>query len=282
MAQLLPNIKQQFFDQNGDPLAGGKIFSYVVGTSTLQATYTDYGAGTPNSNPIILDANGEASIWLGTNGYKFVIKDSNDVVLDTIDNVFQLPDGLVTTSKLADGALSADTDGRAKIATGYFSADSTGRGKFADGFITRAKQAPVGQQISVSCTFDTTETDYTDVTDMNVTITTTGRPVILAITSAAVADDESYLSISTSTSSGDGSLGGKLRIMRDATMVYNCAIQQAHISTTESPRSYFPPGIIHLDTPAAGTYVYKVQVARAAISGSHVYVNKVKLVAVEL
>ena len=64
MARLAPFFKQQFFDNDGAPLAGGKVYSYTAGTSTPLATYTDQGGATPNANPVILDANGEANIWV--------------------------------------------------------------------------------------------------------------------------------------------------------------------------------------------------------------------------
>lgn len=86
MADLLPVIRQRFFDANGNPLAGGKLFSYIAGTSTPKVTYLDF-AGTPNTNPVILDANGEANVRITTGYYKFVLKDANDVVLDTVDQV---------------------------------------------------------------------------------------------------------------------------------------------------------------------------------------------------
>lgn len=60
-----------FADANGVPLAGGCIFSYQGGTTTPQATYTDYTGGTPNTNPVILDSSGSAVMWLGPNTYKF-------------------------------------------------------------------------------------------------------------------------------------------------------------------------------------------------------------------
>ncbi|MFC5861093.1 hypothetical protein ACFPT7_02180 [Acidicapsa dinghuensis] len=62
-----------FSDQNGVPLAGGCVFTYLGGTSTQEATYTDSTGNTPNANPVILDASGSANIWLGPVNYKFAI-----------------------------------------------------------------------------------------------------------------------------------------------------------------------------------------------------------------
>jgi len=88
MAQLTPSPKQQIFGTDGAPLVGGKIYTYAAGTSTPIATYTDSGAGTANTNPIILDSYGQANIWLlDTVSYKFVVKDSTDVLLYTVDNI---------------------------------------------------------------------------------------------------------------------------------------------------------------------------------------------------
>ncbi len=52
------------FNQNGIPLSGGRVFTYVSGTTTKLTTYTDYTGTTPNENPIVLDANGQCDIWL--------------------------------------------------------------------------------------------------------------------------------------------------------------------------------------------------------------------------
>ncbi len=54
----------QFLDDNGDPLAGGKLYSYEAGTSTPLATYTDVTGSVANSNPVILDSGGRASVWI--------------------------------------------------------------------------------------------------------------------------------------------------------------------------------------------------------------------------
>lgn len=87
MASLLPMIKQKFTDSNGNPLSGGKLYSYLAGTSTPAATYTDFTGTTANTNPIVLDANGEANIWLKPSSLKFVLTDAHDVTLWTVDHV---------------------------------------------------------------------------------------------------------------------------------------------------------------------------------------------------
>jgi len=69
----------KFFDNNGAPLAYGKLFTYQTATSTKQATYTDSTGNTPNTNPIILNARGEASVWLDSSlVYKLVLATSTD------------------------------------------------------------------------------------------------------------------------------------------------------------------------------------------------------------
>ena len=84
-------VAAQFFDNNGDPLSGGKIYTYAAGTTTPSPTYTSSTGGTPHANPIILDAAGRVpggEIWL-TDGaqYKFIIKTSTDVQIGSYDNI---------------------------------------------------------------------------------------------------------------------------------------------------------------------------------------------------
>lgn len=57
----------QFFDDSGNPLAGGKVYYYQAGTTTLQTTYSDSGGTTPNANPLTLDSAGRltASVYFG-------------------------------------------------------------------------------------------------------------------------------------------------------------------------------------------------------------------------
>lgn len=103
MTYLSPVPKLQFLDANGNPLAGGKLYSYAAGTTTPQATYTDSTGGTPNANPVILDSRGEASVWLSGSAYKLKLTNSLNEEIWTVDQVA----GNVTFAALAASGGSA-------------------------------------------------------------------------------------------------------------------------------------------------------------------------------
>jgi hypothetical protein len=90
-------VAAQFFDNAGNVLTGGKLFTYAAGTTTPQTAYTTSAGNVAWSNPIILDAAGRVSgsgeIWL-TDGiqYKFILRNSNDVLIATYDNIKGLND----------------------------------------------------------------------------------------------------------------------------------------------------------------------------------------------
>jgi hypothetical protein len=81
---------QQFFDNNGVVLSGGKLYTYEAGTTTPATTFTSSTGLTANANPIILDSAGRLTtqVWLTAgDAYKFILATSADVVLGTYDNI---------------------------------------------------------------------------------------------------------------------------------------------------------------------------------------------------
>lgn len=87
----LAGAGQQFFDNSGVPLTGGKLYSYAAGTTTPQATYTTSTGNTAHTNPIVLNSAGRVAtgeIWVtaGQN-YKFVLYTSTDVLIASWDNI---------------------------------------------------------------------------------------------------------------------------------------------------------------------------------------------------
>ena len=86
----------QFFDNNGNILSGGKLYSYAAGTTTPQTTYTSASGSTAHTNPIILNSAGRVAtgeIWLTENAaYKFSLYTSDNVLIATYDNILGIID----------------------------------------------------------------------------------------------------------------------------------------------------------------------------------------------
>lgn len=97
----------QFFDNSGNPLAGGLVYTYAAGTTTPAATYTSVTGLTANSNPIVLDSAGRTpyQIWLTqASSYKFILKTSVGTTLGTYDNVPGLNDYSSSSGAASVGA----------------------------------------------------------------------------------------------------------------------------------------------------------------------------------
>ncbi len=101
----------QLFNNVGAPLAGGKIYTFLAGSTTLVATYTDSSQGVANSNPIILDSSGRPTteIWLpGGLQYKFVVTDSSDVTVGyTYDRITGINDATIAPTTISEWVLGS-------------------------------------------------------------------------------------------------------------------------------------------------------------------------------
>jgi hypothetical protein len=97
---MMPYGVVQYFDDNGDPLAGGQLWTYRAGSTSPLPTYREADLLTPNSNPVILDAAGRATIFGQPAAYKLVLYDVGDVLIWSVDNV-------VTTSASVTGTSSS-------------------------------------------------------------------------------------------------------------------------------------------------------------------------------
>jgi hypothetical protein len=133
----------QFFTILGQPLAGGKIYTYQAGSSTPLATYTDNTGATANANPIVLGTDGRPAteIWLtyGYN-YKFVLKDANDTTIQTYDNLYGIIGTQPATGATIPSGLIAMWSGSiGSIPSGWYLCDgSNGTPNLTDRFIIGA------------------------------------------------------------------------------------------------------------------------------------------------
>lgn len=176
MAALSPSPILKFFAADGiTPLANGKIYTYQAGSLTPQSAYTN-AAGTPATNPVILDAVGEATIYLATSSsYRFIVKTSADVTLDDVDDIKATPTTFGTS----------DIDNLA-ITTGKIAANAVTYAKMVDmtgaGFVGKST---AGAGDPEECTFSS---DFS-FTGAQLKTTTTERVNALTITAGAITID---------------------------------------------------------------------------------------------
>lgn len=148
--------------------------------------------------------------------------------LEVSSNVIQVKDLGITTAKLASGA------------------------------VTAVKVAALNEQISLSSgNFSIpNSTTYADVTNLTVTVTSTGRAIDVRLVSDG-SGNPGYIQNSTANIV-------KVAIVRDSTYVSEVLVG---VTPTTSTTLVPITSIQHVDRVSAGTYVYKVQAAQTTASG---------------
>ena len=123
---LSPAPKMQFFTAGGIPLVGGKIYTYAAGTVTPLVTYTTVSGNQTNTNPVILDSRGEASVWLGGASYKMKLTDSTDVEIWTVDNI-STQDAVIALAAFEASLASTTSSTQGSSLVGYVPVSGSGR-----------------------------------------------------------------------------------------------------------------------------------------------------------
>ena len=132
---LSPLLKPRFFvNATNKPLVGGKLYTYLAETTTPATTYSN-DTGTPNTNPIILDANGECNLYLDDDKvYRLILKDANDVTYFDKDRVSSIGGGdykVLTFDTIADLRLKIGSEKEPVAQTsGYYAAGDGGGNSF--------------------------------------------------------------------------------------------------------------------------------------------------------
>lgn len=120
-----PYAVPQFLDNEGKPIRGGTLETYLAGTSTPAATYADSAGKVANPTTIQLDsagrpANGGALVDLRLDvakSYKFVLKDKAGAVVRTVDNIAGgVGSDALVNGAVGDKAITDSPDGQAAIA----------------------------------------------------------------------------------------------------------------------------------------------------------------------
>lgn len=102
MAIIIAEGKQSYTDDAGVPLAGGLLYTWDAGTTTPRLTWGDSAQTAAHTNPIILDARGEATVfWNGA--YKVELRTATGVVIWTVDDVTAMNDPISAATLAASG-----------------------------------------------------------------------------------------------------------------------------------------------------------------------------------
>jgi hypothetical protein len=179
-------IGQQFFDDNGVPLAGGLIYTYQAGSSTPLVTYTTNAGTIANANPIVLDAAGRVpqEIWLLTGfSYKFVLQNADAVLIQTLDNIYPiLQNAPASAPAIPTGCIVLWSGSTGSIPATWYLCDGTnGTPDLRNSFIvgagsTYAVNATGGTADAIVVTH--THTATSTVTDPGHTHTATGSNLL--------------------------------------------------------------------------------------------------------
>lgn len=190
--------------------------------------------------------------------------------------------------------VSGDTDYAQSVSDSFNAIDthdhSTGKGTqiitagIANNAVTQAKRAALGHQISSSSGSFTAAAAVvpTDVTNLSVSITTTGRPIFLGL----MADTSTGLTGEvgaqvTALATYDTATSVVITMVRASTTIYS---QRALVTVNGSNLNIVtcPAGAFWvIDVPAAGTYTYKVQVNTGSVAHT-AFVTNCKFIAYEL
>jgi len=191
-----------------------------------------------------------------------------------------------TLPSTADSLLLTDTSGvQSYLAKGnayqLLGMDSSGTSL---GYLTQVQRSnlpTVGQQISGSSgNFSTSSTGYVDVTNLSVTITTNGRPVVLGLLWDGTAGTGGAAKIGGSVS-GSNSVGVHFAIVRDgSTMVWQGNLTLSTGGSNQTIYTAPPSGI--LVPISAGTYTFKFQAYGASAASNTAFVSNCVMYVYEL
>lgn len=112
MYKALWDVTQQFQNKNGSILTSGKIYIYYQGRTALATTYHDEEGTVVNQNPVLLDNNGRATVFVNPiYSYTIVVCDyygqelfSQDITI----HVATSPDGKYVEIIGTDGSVNVD------------------------------------------------------------------------------------------------------------------------------------------------------------------------------
>lgn len=269
----------------GDYTTSGASVFYTSAVLTYFFWSAANTTGSIDAGPITIRNNTINSFGVTINAYPTISANYNLVLpaslpgsgvkfltVDSSGNIADVYDTDNTTITVTSNLLNVTTAGFVDNVTIQSTGNLIG---VKPGSITYASLGPLNIQFSSSTgnLGQTASATYVDVNvpsgSFSVTITTTGRPVMIAV--QADGTDAGYTEIA---GAAPNTVGGIFRFVRDSTTL-------AEYRSDFSGNNQYNPSWTFIDVPAAGTYVYKGQIASLS-GGSSWGIKYCRIIAYEL
>lgn len=211
------------------------------------------------------------------------VYDVDNSTLQIVSNTIQVAPMGITATQIANSTITSAQIAPGGVSQANLASRSTGGTVGAGG---------VGVSNS-TVNFTTSSPTYTNVLDgssvaISVTITTTGRPVMLMLQSMAGGDNQGNILIASQNGFNPDTSNGFVAFLRAGTIVNSHEMLNYLLGSTTTP-TYFnqiaipPSSFTYLDQVAAGTYTYTVQVKVNSTGGTPtMIVSNTQLVAYEI
>lgn len=230
--------------------------------AALAANYSLVLPPLPASQKIMtLDASGNITAPYSVDGSTITIS----------SNVIGVPNGGITSAKLATGAAIGNL-AAGSITQTYLASNSVGTAQVIDGNITPVKRSTSVSGVSSSSgAFSGGIAGLTDITNLSVTLSLSGRPVKITLISDGSANT------SLLDAAGAGSANAFLRLLRDSTGIADFipAYEVAGSRFIWNPVTWYDA------SPGTGSITYKLQYTAGA-GGAPLNVQYFRLLVEEL
>jgi hypothetical protein len=186
--------------------------------------------------------------------------DADNSSIEIVTNNLQVKDSGISSAKIANNAVITS--------------------KILDANVTKPKLAALGQQISSSCgAFSTTSIIPVGVTNLTVSLTTTGRPIMIMLISDAAGGTGSWIGFTRTSPGTSGQARFYIEITGVPTLSIDHKMELVGASANLALRSA-PASLSYIHVAGAGTY--SISISASAGTGCSAEAVNCKLVAYEL
>lgn len=232
--------------------------------STINSLDNDNIAATANISPAKISSTIKGSAIARDAGTGALSAKPDNIGIEISGDALALKNSGVTTARIADDAVTVDKIANNAVTSDQLASNAVTTAKIADGAVTQAKRASLNLvQSGTNINFSTSSTSFVAVTNASISFTSTGRPVMIGVK----AFNSSGPSLNVESSDPlETIIGVDIQMRRDGTAIANFTLNNTGAEQT----AITVPGttIMHIDSPAAGTYTYDLRIKGSASSGT--------------